>query len=190
MIVGFNHNVNYKGVGFHVQTEDSGVKSPQLVTLLYHGGTIIASQKTLYADILKVENLNQVVEDLAKEQHKGMLRRLTQGEFDQKIVALGIALEGVSPDTEPEPELEPSPDHEPEQVLEPVADELVEADAIDVVEELPEPPMVPQPPAEPAPDSIVEEPVVDKFRESKERLKREPTLDELIYAYLSGADQC
>ncbi len=200
MIVGFNHNVNYKGVGFHVQTEDSGVKSPQLVTLLYHGGTIIASQKTLYADILKVDNLNQVVEDLAKEQHKGMLRRLTQGEFDQKIVALGIALEGVSPAAESGTDQEQSPEPETAQelapVVEPVAELVVEADVegpveaamVELVEELPEPQMVPQPPPEPV--AIAAEPIVDKFRESKERLKREPTLDELIYAYLSGADQC
>lgn len=95
MIVGFNHNVLYRGTGFHVQTEDSGEKNPNLVTLLYYGGTIIASQKTSYADISAVDNLNQVVEDLAKEQHKGMLRRLTRGEFDQKICALGITIEGV-----------------------------------------------------------------------------------------------
>ena len=94
MIVGFNHNILYQGVGFHVQTEDSGLKSPSLVTLLYHGGIIVTSQKTSYADILDVDNLNQVVEDLAKEQHKGMLRRLTKGEFDQKICELGIAIEG------------------------------------------------------------------------------------------------
>ncbi len=93
MIVGFNHNVLYQGVGFHVQTEDSGLKSPSLVTLLYHGGIIVSSQKTSYADILDAENLSQVVEDLAKEQHKGMLRRLTKGEFDRQICELGIAIE-------------------------------------------------------------------------------------------------
>ena len=93
MIVGFNHNILYQGVGFHVQTEDSGLKSPSLVTLLYHGGTIVSSQKTSYADILDVDNLNHVVEELAKEQHKGMLRRLTKGEFDQRICELGIQIE-------------------------------------------------------------------------------------------------
>lgn len=93
MIVGFNHNILYRGVGFHVQTEDSGIKSPSLVTLLYHGGIIVSSQKTSYADILDVDNLSHVVEELAKEQHKGMLRRLTKGEFDQRICELGIEIE-------------------------------------------------------------------------------------------------
>ncbi len=178
MIVGFNHNVSYKGVGFHVQTEDSGSKNPHLVTLLYHGGTIISSQKTVYADILKVDNLNQVVEDLAKEQHKGMLRRLTQGEFDERIVTLGIALEGVTTNAEPVPEAE--------------SVQAVETEPVAEAELLPEAkPVAPEPPVAAAePIKIVEEPIVDKFRQSKRQTRREPTLDELIYAYLSGADEC
>ncbi len=113
MIVGFNHNVLYLGVSFHVQTEDGGLKSPSLVTLLYHGGIIISSQKTSYADILGVDNLNQVVEDLAKEQHKGMLRRLTKGEFDARIREFGIEIEGEPPSCPAEPagaETAPAPE--------------------------------------------------------------------------------
>lgn len=85
MVVGFNHNFTYKGAVYHIQTEDSGRKSPTIVTLLYHGGTILASRKTSYADIARVDNLEQVVEELMKEQHKGMLRSLKNGEFDEAI---------------------------------------------------------------------------------------------------------
>jgi hypothetical protein len=85
MVVGFNHNVMYKGEMFHVQTEDSGIANPHIITLLYRGGTIISSKKTSYADIVKVENLGQVVEALMKEQHKDMLRRLKAAEFDSRI---------------------------------------------------------------------------------------------------------
>ena len=85
MVVGFNHNFTYKGVVYHIQTEDSGRKSPTIVTLLYCGGTILASRKTSYADIARVDNLEQVVEELMKEQHKGMLRSLKNGEFDDVI---------------------------------------------------------------------------------------------------------
>ena len=84
MVVGFNHNVMYKGDVFHIQTEDSGVNNPHIITLLYRGGTIISSKKTTYADILKVENLDHVVEELMKEQHKDMMRRLKSGEFDDR----------------------------------------------------------------------------------------------------------
>jgi hypothetical protein len=85
MVVGFNHNFRYKGEIYHVQTEDSGRKSPHIITLLYKGGNILASRKTSYADICKIDNLEQVVEELMKEQHKEMLRRLKSGEFDALI---------------------------------------------------------------------------------------------------------
>jgi len=90
MLVGYNHNIRYKGEVFHVQTEDSGINSPHIITLLYRGGNIIASKKTSYADIVKMGNLNQVVEELMKEQHKDMLRRLKSAEFDARL-----GLEGV-----------------------------------------------------------------------------------------------
>ncbi|SHJ11844.1 hypothetical protein SAMN02745165_01622 [Malonomonas rubra DSM 5091] len=192
MIVGFNHNISYKGVGFHVQTEDSGVKSPQLVTLLYHAGTIIASKKTVYADILKVENLSQVVEDLAKEQHKGMLRRLTQGEFDDRIIALKIPIEGAPPaKSEQAPEVETTP---------PQPEAIEEAEIVAPVEEPPAAGIIAppeedlsavEPQAEPSdPEKFLDEPLVDKLRQSKQKVRREPTLDDLIYAYLTGADKC
>jgi len=84
MVPGFNHNVRYKGEIFHVQTEDSGVAAPHIVTLLYRGGVILASKKTNYADIIKIENLGAVIQELMKEQHKEMMRRLKSGEFDQR----------------------------------------------------------------------------------------------------------
>jgi hypothetical protein len=87
MILGFNHNVMYKGEVFHVQTEDSGVEIPNIVTLLYKGGVILCSAKTSYADILKMDNLEEVVEELMKEQHKGVMRRLKAGEFDERILS-------------------------------------------------------------------------------------------------------
>jgi len=84
MNVGFNHNVMYRGEIFHVQTEDSGIANPHIITLLYQGGTIVCSRKTSYADIIKMDNLDQVVQELMKEQHKDMLRRLKNGEFDDR----------------------------------------------------------------------------------------------------------
>jgi len=104
MLVGYNHNIRYKGEVFHVQTEDSGINSPHIITLLYRGGNIIASKKTSYADIVKMGNLNQVVEDLMKEQHKEMLRRLKSAEFDARL-----GLEGVVEAPAPAPAQQPLP---------------------------------------------------------------------------------
>lgn len=163
MIVGFNHNITYKGVGFHVQTEDSGVQKPHLITLLYHGGTIITSKKTVYADILKVENLEQVVEELAKEQHKGMLKRLTHGEFDSKIIELGISLAGSAAESveAARPAAPTAPRERP-----------AEPDIEDIAEQAPET------------VEITEEPIVDKFHHQPAR--KQTSLDDLIHAYLTA----
>jgi len=92
MVLGFNHNLTYKGEIFHVQTEDSGVANPHIITLLYRGGVIISSKKTSYSDILKMENLEVVVEELMKEQHKEMMRRMKAGEFDEKAFSIKAQL--------------------------------------------------------------------------------------------------
>lgn len=101
MVLGYNHNVTYKGEVFHVQTEDSGIRNPHIITLLYRAGVIISSKKTSYADIIKIEQLEALVEDLMKEQHKDMMRRLKNGEFDHKI--FGTASPSAPPDSKPEP---------------------------------------------------------------------------------------
>jgi len=103
MLVGYNHNIGYKGEVFHVQTEDSGINTPHIITLLYRGGNILASKKTSYADIVKMGNLSQVVEELMKEQHKEMLRRLKNGEFDDRLGLEGVFETPSVSDPEPPP---------------------------------------------------------------------------------------
>jgi len=96
MVGGYNHNVSYRGSIYHVQTEDGGVRSPTITTHLYSGGGILASRKLSYADIIRVDNLAQVVEELMKEQHKGMLRSLKNGEFDAVLAERHGAADGGS----------------------------------------------------------------------------------------------
>ena len=110
MVVGFNHNFGYKGEIYHIQTEDSGLKSPNIVTLLYRGGTILASKKMSYADIAKIDNLERVVEELMKDQHKGMLRALKSGQFDAVIARYeaGLVKEGEAETAEETSPVEPS----------------------------------------------------------------------------------
>ncbi len=47
MLVGYNDNITFKGKVYHVQTEDSGLKNPIIVTLLYFRGVILASKKQI-----------------------------------------------------------------------------------------------------------------------------------------------
>ncbi len=81
-LTGFNHTIKHKGQMYHIQTEDSGVNNPHIITHLFVGGNILASKKTSYADILNAENLPEVVYELMKEQHTEMLRNLLAGAYD------------------------------------------------------------------------------------------------------------
>ena len=82
LVTGFNHNIKHKGKQYHIQTEDSGLENPHIITHLFVGGNILASKKTSYADIVSAENLTQVVRELMEEQHKEMLRNLVNGVYD------------------------------------------------------------------------------------------------------------
>ncbi|MBW1845396.1 MAG: hypothetical protein JRJ05_13720, partial [Deltaproteobacteria bacterium] len=85
MITGCNTNVLYRGKQFHVQTEDSGRGKPHIISHVYHGGTIIASEKSSYAHRVDAEELDIKVRAQIELQHKTMLKRLTGGEFDAVI---------------------------------------------------------------------------------------------------------
>ncbi len=81
-VSGFNHNITHAGRVFHVQTEDSGVNNPNIITHLFVGGNILASKKTSYAELLKAENLQELVRQLMEDQHKQMLRNVVTGVYD------------------------------------------------------------------------------------------------------------
>jgi hypothetical protein len=81
MLVGYNTNVPYKGIVYHVQTEDSGLQKPVVITLLYNKGTILASKKTSYADIANSPSYKERVREIMQEQHKSMIRGLLHGDF-------------------------------------------------------------------------------------------------------------
>jgi hypothetical protein len=82
-LLGFNNNVKHRGRLFHIQTEDSGVRHPHVITHLFmDGGRILKTVKTSYAQHIGNEKLSVVVRDLMKEQHKMMFIALRDGQFD------------------------------------------------------------------------------------------------------------
>jgi hypothetical protein len=100
MITGCNTNVLYRGKQFHVQTEDSGRANPHIISHVYHGGTIIASEKSSYGDRIDAEELDIKVRAKIELQHKTMLKRLTGGELDAVIderIGGAVAAEKPSP---------------------------------------------------------------------------------------------
>lgn len=91
-VVGFNHNIPYKGRTFHVQTEDSGPQHAHIITHIFLGGNILASTKSLYTDIatsLSGSKLFDAVRKRMEEQHKAMIRELVHGKHDEEIARRG-----------------------------------------------------------------------------------------------------
>lgn len=80
-ILGYNHNVRYRGIVFHVQTEDSGIINPHVFTHLFHGGVIISTRKLVYDPGATEET----VKSLMQAQHKAVMKDLKNLVFDDKI---------------------------------------------------------------------------------------------------------
>jgi hypothetical protein len=92
-ILGYNHNVKYRGVVFHVQTEDSGQQNPHLFTHLFHEGVIVSTRKLVY----DAGSNEESIKSLMQAQHKAVMKDLKKGTFDDKIDAYLSGVEGLEP---------------------------------------------------------------------------------------------
>ena len=81
MITGFNTDVTYRGVVYHVQTEDKGTENPLIETLIYKGGEILASRRLPYAEIIQGDDAEKAISKLMEEQHKAMILEVKRGKF-------------------------------------------------------------------------------------------------------------
>src|SRR5262245_17139027 len=89
--VGFNNNVKYNGLVVHIQTEDSGLDRPHIITHLFaDGGRIIKSHKRIYAREVKRDDIAKYVRALMKGQHMEMAIMLREGRFDEVIAGRAV----------------------------------------------------------------------------------------------------
>ena len=98
-LLGYNTNVKHDEKLFHIQTEDSGVEHPHIITHLFTEGTILATKKTSYKDFLGRESWEDEVRQLMKDQHKSMFVELRDGAHD--VIAariLGVPVGDASPE--------------------------------------------------------------------------------------------
>ncbi|HUS32723.1 MAG TPA: hypothetical protein VMZ53_29685 [Kofleriaceae bacterium] len=92
-ILGYNHNVRYRGVVFHVQTEDSGLMNPHLFTHLFHEGVIVSTRKLVY----DAGSNEESIKSLMQAQHKAVMKDLRRGAFDEKIDQYLAGTPGLEP---------------------------------------------------------------------------------------------
>lgn len=122
MITGFNTDIEYQGTTYHVQTEDKGLATPLILSLVYHRGTILASKRSPYDDLLKNFDEKALAERLQK-QHQLIcaairagriedLKRMTEKESAAKRKAPNAQIEPKPPEIE-----KPKTEFPPPQVL-------------------------------------------------------------------------
>ena len=102
MLSGYNHTIAYQDQRFHVQTEDSGLERPFITTQLFLGGAIIHSQRTSYEDLEAGPNHEGVLKSRMQTQHRTMLKRLVEGDFDTIIAEQHSISEPSSPSSSPQ----------------------------------------------------------------------------------------
>jgi hypothetical protein len=95
MVGGFNTNIRYRERTYHVQTEDGGAESPNIITLLYEGGAILFSRKRGYAEQVGAPDRESIVRQMMEEQHRAMVAALKAGKLDDKLGHAGPAAPAV-----------------------------------------------------------------------------------------------
>ncbi|MEZ5305669.1 MAG: hypothetical protein R2684_00845 [Pyrinomonadaceae bacterium] len=82
MISGFNTDIEHEGVVYHVQTEDKGLKTPFVLSLVYQEGTILASKRSPYDDLIESGFDESELEERVQRQHKLMCAAIRAGRIE------------------------------------------------------------------------------------------------------------
>ena len=82
MITGFNTDIEHDGVIYHVQTEDKGLDSPIILSLVYAGGTILASKRSPYEDLIAEGFSDEILAERLKRQHRLICAAIHSGRIN------------------------------------------------------------------------------------------------------------
>ena len=83
MLTGFNTDVEYEGVVYHVQTEDKGLQTPFILSLVYTGGAILAAKRSPYDDLIAGGLDEGVLAQRLSRQHKLICAAVHAGRIDE-----------------------------------------------------------------------------------------------------------
>lgn len=87
-LFGYNSSVRRNGRSFHVQTEDSGVGHPHVITHVFvEGGRIVATRRTSYTEHTTSADCASYVRRLLVSQHRDALIALHEGRYDAEAGA-------------------------------------------------------------------------------------------------------
>lgn len=97
MITGFNTDIEHNGVVYHVQTEDKGLDSPLILSLVYSGGAILASKRSRYEDLIAEGFNEEVLAQRLKKQHRLICAAINAGRLEDLKRMGAKAQEAVTP---------------------------------------------------------------------------------------------
>lgn len=100
MITGFNTDVEHDGVVYHVQTEDKGLDSPLILSLVYSGGAILASKRSPYEDLIAAGFDEAALTERLKRQHRLICAAINAGRIDD-LKRMGGPVEAIEPEIPP-----------------------------------------------------------------------------------------
>lgn len=83
MITGFNTDIEHGGVTYHVQTEDKGLDTPIILSLVYVGGAILASKRTPYDDLIADGFEEKTLTERLRRQHKLICAAIRAGRIEE-----------------------------------------------------------------------------------------------------------
>jgi len=83
VLTGFNTDVEHDGVVYHVQTEDKGLSTPLILSLVYTGGAILASKRSPYQDLIDAGFDEAVLAERLKRQHRLICAAIAAGRIDE-----------------------------------------------------------------------------------------------------------
>lgn len=103
VITGFNTDIEHQGVIYHVQTEDKGLASPLILSLVYTGGEILASKRSRYDDLVSAGFNEHTLAERLQRQHKLICAAIHAGRLEdlrrmgQSHAATPAAMEPAPP---------------------------------------------------------------------------------------------
>lgn len=164
MITGFNTDIEYEGVVYHVQTEDKGLDSPVILSLVYVGGAILASKRSPYEDLIREGFSDEALSERLKRQHRLICAAIYTGRLNDLKKMSGRD----APATTAE-EVEPTVPLELDDTIEQTPMTFVFEAGSKRSQEYQPPPTTPVETEEVAADAVEEETVVRPSRRSKKQ---------------------
>ena len=82
MLTGYNTDIDFQGVTYHVQTEDRGTTNPLIESLVYVKGEILATRRTEYANLLEAGANPPAIQILMERQHRNIVDAIRTGRID------------------------------------------------------------------------------------------------------------